>query len=205
MLDRATSPGTALIDRLRDETRDLHEGLERDLDWRRRMSSVDGHRGLLARWWGFHAVFEPLIEAHPPFPGLGPRRKLHLLEADLRALGMPDAGIQALPRIRRQSLPNDWAGLVGAMYVLEGSTLGGQVIARYVRTVLAGTVAHGAYAYYEAYGRTHVGPMWRAFQERLSTEVPHGSHDEVIAGARRTFAALRAWLAPDDPQGTGRP
>jgi heme oxygenase len=200
-LDPTGSGGPSLIDRLRIETRDLHEGLERGLDWRGRMKTVDGYRGLLARWWGFHAVYEPLIEARSPLPGLRLRGKLHLLERDLGQLGMAATDIRVLPRIQSMALPDDRAGLMGAMYVLEGSTLGGQVIAKYVRLALAGTVASdaNAYAYYEAYGRTRTGPMWRAFLDQLSTEAPHASHADVIAGACRTFELLRVWLTRDAP------
>jgi heme oxygenase len=196
-LDRTDPIGPTLIERLRIETRELHDGLERDLDWRCRMGTVEGYRGLLARWWGFHAVFEPIILARPPLPDLGSRRKLHLLERDLCRLGLSASAITALPRIDASSLPEIGAGMVGAMYVLEGSTLGGQVIAKHVRIALAHTVVDDAYAYYEAYGRTRTGPMWKAFLDRLSTEVPRASHADVIAGASRTFTALRAWLPLD--------
>jgi heme oxygenase len=194
VLDRTDAPAPGLIDRLRTETRDLHEALERDLDWKRRMATVEGYRGLLARWWGFHAVFEPLMDARPPLPGLAPRRKLHLLERDLSRLGMSADAIRALPRIDASSLPDDPAGMTGALYVLEGSTLGGLVIARHLRVALAGTGAEDACAYYQAYGRERTGPMWRAFLDLLASEVPHSSHPQVVAGACRTFAALRAWL-----------
>ncbi len=197
MLDRTVSTVPGLIDRLRAETRDLHEALERDLDWKNRMATLEGYRGLLARWWGFHAVFEPLVDARPPLPGLAGRRKLHLLERDLSRLGMFADAIRALPRIDASSLPDDSAGMTGALYVLEGSTLGGLVIARHLRAALAGTGAEDVCAYYQAYGRDRTGSMWRAFLNQLSEEVSRASHQEVVAGARQTFSTLRLWLAQD--------
>ena len=84
--------------------------------------------------------------------------------------------------------------MMGAMYVLEDSTLGGQVIARHVRRRLRVAVSEGGCEYYECYGRNATGPMWQTFLDRLSAEAEPRSHDAVIAGARQTFAALRGWL-----------
>ena len=73
--------------------------LERELDWQSRMSTLEGYRGLLARWWGYYAVFEPMVAASPSLAGLGPRPKLHILEGDLAHLGMTETEIAELPHI----------------------------------------------------------------------------------------------------------
>lgn len=183
----------SLADRLRDETRDLHEALERDLDWERRMATPEGYARLLTRWWGFHAVFEPMVRASPPFAGLEGRGRFHLVEADLGRLGLSSAAIRALPRIESLAFLGNEAAMIGALYVLEGSTLGGQVIARHVERTLGAGVAAGACAYFQGYGKASTMPMWRAFLACLG-EVDARSHDDVVIGARRTFYVLRGWL-----------
>lgn len=187
-------PMVPLIERLREETRDLHEGLERELDWERRMATPEGYVRLLTRWWGFHAVFEPMVEASPPFVGLDGRGKLRLIEADLRHLGHSHSSFATLPRISDLAFLNDRAAMIGAMYVLEGSTLGGQVIARHVERHLGAGVAKGGCSYFLGYGKAATMPMWRSFQDRLTDEVDVRCHHDIVVGARHAFAVLRGWL-----------
>ncbi|GJD96394.1 biliverdin-producing heme oxygenase [Methylobacterium iners] len=193
MANAAGVGAVALIDQLRNRTRDLHEGLELDLDWERRMATLKGYTRLLARWWGFHAVFEPLLETKPPFVGLDGRGKLHLIERDLHHLGFSPDAIAALPRIEALTFLSDRASMVGAMYVVEGSTLGGQVISRHVRHLHGPEISDGACAYFLGYGKAATAPMWRAFQDRL-LGIESSSHDAVVTGARQTFQTLRDWL-----------
>lgn len=182
--------------RLREGTRDLHDAVERGLDWERRVATRAGYRDLLARWYGFHATFEPA--AASAFAGeeafFGPRRKLHLLRRDLLHLGMPAGGVDALPVCRPQVPMPTRAEALGALYVLEGSTLGGQLVARRVGRAL-GFTARGGCAYYAGYGPGGTGPMWRAFQDALSDQISPETHDAAVHAARRTFERLRDWLA----------
>ena len=188
----------AVLGRLREETRDLHDAVERDLDWERRVATLAGYRALLARWYGFHATFEPA--AAMAFAGaaaedfFGPRRKLHLLRRDLVHLGLAAEEVDALPVCRRLAPMTTWAEVLGAMYVLEGSTLGGQVIARHVERTLRLDPREGGCAYYASYGRDGVGPMWRAFQGEVAAQSSPATDDALVRAARRTFERLRGWL-----------
>ncbi|GJE16996.1 biliverdin-producing heme oxygenase [Methylobacterium marchantiae] len=188
-----------LSDRLRSETRDQHEDLERRLDWRQRMATQEGYRSLLARWWGFHRVFEPAVAAAFGADFAQPLGKRHLLERDLRHFGMSGEAIEALPRFSPFTGFDDRAAILGALYVTEGSTLGGQVIAHHVRRSLGETIASGGCAYYEGYGKRDTAAMWtsfRAFLDRSGEDSPAG---DVIDGARWTFRALATWLCGDEP------
>ncbi|MGE7416083.1 biliverdin-producing heme oxygenase [Methylobacterium tarhaniae] len=181
-----------ILERLRAETREAHEAIERDLAWENRVATLAGYRVLLARFWGFHAVLEPALAA-----ALGddaffePRRRLAHLAADLRVLGLDEGAIQALPR-PRLALPRDRAESFGALYVLEGSTLGGQVIAKHIGHQLGLTAASGC-RYYAAHGRD-TGTMWKAFRLRLAAEALQGETDALVASAIGTFDAMRLWL-----------
>lgn len=75
------------------------------------------------------------------------------------------------------------------MYVLEGSTLGGKLIARRVRDVLGFEPR-----YHDPYG-ARAGAMWRAFQARLAADVGRTQEDAAVDAARRTFRHLRERLA----------
>lgn len=194
-----------ILERLRAETKDAHEAIERDLAWETRVATRDGYRALLARFWGFHADLEPGLAAilHDD-AFLDPRRRLAHLAADLRFLGLDETAIAALPR-PHLALPRDRDEAFGALYVLEGSTLGGQVIAKHIGRQL-GLNPEGGCRYYAAHGR-ETGAMWKAFRLRLTEEAARGTPETIVAGATKTFDVMRHWLcaAPVPiPDGEGR-
>ena len=127
--------------------------------------------------------------AEPAF--FDPRRKLHLLTADLVRLGAGEAEITGSQRSALPMLFDGRADVLGSMYVLEGSMLGGQIIARHVRSAF-GFVPR----YHLAYGDA-TGTMWRTFKRKLDDDVGHEHLDQALASARRTFVCLRDLLARD--------
>jgi len=181
-----------LHQRLRGATAEAHAALERDLDWEARVATLAGYRGLLARLRGFHAACEPAIgEALADEAFFGPRRRLAKLDADLAHLGLDPAALAALPAPSPGRLDGAEAAM-GALYVLEGSTLGGQVIGRHVER-LHGFGAEAGCTYYRAHGRS-AGAMWRAFQDRLETV---GDGDAALVAGVATFEAMRVWLCAE--------
>jgi heme oxygenase (biliverdin-IX-beta and delta-forming) len=74
------------------------------------------------------------------------------------------------------------------MYVMEGSTLGGQYIARHVEKTLHFTPGQGN-AYFRGYSE-RTGELWREFKSLL-TALPETDSDTVIASAKATFAVFR--------------
>jgi heme oxygenase len=88
--------------------------------------------------------------------------------------------------------PADTASLLGAMYVMEGSTLGGQLIARHVERVLPLSDGNGS-EFFRGH-RDQTGPMWKEFCEVLQTRVPESDTAAVIAAAKLMFAAFGHWM-----------
>lgn len=151
----------------------------------------------LAALLGFHAPVERAL-AVAPWTRVGldwaPRLKAPLIEADLRRLGWSAAAVRAVPLCGAAPRPRTLAAALGCAYVLEGSTLGGQLLRRHVERTLALGPDDGC-GFLAAYG-TDVGPMWRAFVEALETGVSRErcAPDEILAAARETFDAMTAWL-----------
>lgn len=156
------------------------------------LATPGGYAAALRALHGFHLAWEPAIWAAPGVmqAGLGAdRRKLPLLERDLRALNL-----RPLPlRAPRPALAGA-AEALGALYVLEGATLGGRVIHRRIAGPLGITPEHGG-AYYHGYGEG-TGPAWKAFGQALERWAEQtGQGARVVAGGVACFAALEAWLA----------
>ena len=180
-----------MLDRLREASRGSHDRLERRLALLDERLDLPRYRLILCR---FHAAWqglEPRLAALLDDPAFfEPRRRGALLAADLAALGVDPAAIPAAP-------PPALAGpasALGALYVLEGSTLGGRVILRHLdRLALPGTT--NARAYFAGYG-PHTGRMWAGFVARLeaaaSADLP-----AIVAGAVLTFGHLEWCLCAE--------
>jgi heme oxygenase len=86
---------------------------------------------------------------------------------------------------------------LGTAYVLEGATLGGQIITRHLQQELGIQPECGG-AFFHSYGAS-VAPMWREFVEVLNT-YPATEDEQValVASACETFSSLEAWLGDID-------
>lgn len=182
-----------LHEKLREATADSHQALERDLDWAERIATREGYLNLIADLRGFHATYESAIgRALADEHFFGPRRRLDLLDADLFDLGMARKAIPMLPSPQVITLSTATAGL-GALYVLEGSRLGGQVICREVEKRLS--LAGAGTRYYRGYGGD-TGRMWRNFLARLEAVGGDAAMErEAMAASIATFEALAEWLS----------
>ncbi len=182
----------SLHERLRTATARAHQALETELDWQAQVATRAGYISLLARLRGFHAAYEPAIGAALDDEAFfGPRRRIALLDTDLACFGWDAGRIAALPTPNLASLRNR-AEAMGALYVFEGSTLGGQFIAKHIGRLHGFDLSSGC-AYYRGHGRA-TAAMWTAFCARLET-LAGGAHEEAAFDAGiATFEAMRLWL-----------
>ncbi len=185
-----------LMQRLRLETRDQHLKLERTVDLKSRFESRAGYVDLLQRMLGLHEPLEQsLLRLDWSGTGidLGERRKAPWLEADLLALGSSKEEIARLPRCTSLPVLDTVARGIGCLYVLEGSTLGGDVIAQQIAKRLQLGPGSGG-RFYASYGeRLH--PMWAAFgadaDRACATEA---AGDQARDAARHTFECFETWF-----------
>lgn len=184
-----------LLPRLRAETADAHARLEGLLNLQERGADQLWFTRLLERFHGFHSVWEPLAAARLP-QGLrfSERRRLTVLETDLQRLGRSRSEIARLPKcLAAARLAETAEAALGSLYVMEGSTLGGQVIAK----LLAGLTwpPTGGLGYFQPYA-ARTGLMWRDLRAGLEQEALGLSHHAIVAGAQSAFAVLHDWLGP---------
>ena len=133
MSGERTTLQTPIGARLRAETRHQHAAVESTLAFLVPDVRPAAYRAFLARWHGFHRVAEPRLDAWHVRARLldwPPRRKLRLLEDDLRALGVGREQVRRLPVCPDVPAVGGTATALGVLYVVEGSTLGGAVLRR---------------------------------------------------------------------------
>lgn len=187
-----------ILQRLKQDTRIYHQQIEEVVDLQHRLRSREGYRSVLEQFYGFYA---PLEGALAGVAGLGlalndlvARQKTGLLACDLGALGMLPSAITLLPRCRELPAMAEIAQALGCLYVIEGATLGGQIISRQISVELQLTPNQGA-AFFTSYG-TETGSMWRRFGTQLSAYATTPERETMIVDAAlETFSTLRGWLA----------
>lgn len=189
---------SVILERLREETRAEHERIERSLDLTRPGRTARDVAGLLVGFYGFYAPWERAAGGTFAAAGMGAfferRRKVLCLERDLRFHLGEGADVSSLPACDRMPDMTSVPKALGSMYVLEGSTLGGQIIARHFRRHVPGLEDGRGCSFFECYG-AGVGMMWREFQGVLRAHsTSRGADDTMVAAARETFVLLQDWL-----------
>jgi heme oxygenase len=185
------------LKRLKHLTQDEHWATEQAVDLPGRLRSRGDYLELIERFWGLYAPLEPQLVTRLEWAthdiAIEQRLKTPLLLRDLQALGLSSAGIRALPRCINLPQIDTFTAVLGCMYVLEGSTLGGQFIAREARQALGLTPEHGS-AFFSSYG-AHVGAMWRSFGLLLLRAAEdEASEKQIVQAACETFQVVRQWL-----------
>lgn len=148
----------------------------------------------------FLGIYEPLENKLASLPGwssvginLAERRRAHLLRADLLALGQSEAEIGQLPRCKDLPAMDSCVDGLGVLYVLEGSTLGGQLIAREVHARLGINEWLGV-AFFQSHGNG-VGKMWMDFCAVVRRQVDSASkRTAVLNAAENTFVKFGGWM-----------
>lgn len=174
------------IQTLRQETEADHHAAEEALPLMQPDLDTAKYVHYLRKLYGVVAAWE---EQAPSFAPdwlralLVARGRKSFLNRDLAWFGIPELRARAaLPAM--DNLPT----LLGAMYVMEGSTLGGKIISRHVAETLHLTQGHGD-AFFRGHG-SQTGPYWKEFCEVLKTRIPDDQTDIVIASAKAMFATF---------------
>jgi heme oxygenase len=147
---------------------------------------LEDYVGILQRLWRFHAASEASL-AHDELPQrFRHRPNLELLERDLRGMAPRE------PMRRRRA---SRAESLGMLYVLEGSALGGAVIARRV----ARSPALAGRTQFFCRPPQEVAERWRAFCALLGAHDAHPQtfRCEALAGAERAFREAKLALGDD--------
>lgn len=193
-----------VMDRLRGETREQHLQVEA-LPF---FNALNAKELPLASYVGFlralSIVYEVLEQAmqqarHPRLNAVWEDglRKLPLIDRDLayfQPRALPDAAVALLrahlltQHVRRRNHDHP-VSLLGYLYVLEGSTLGGLVVKEQVARAFRLSQAEGL-AYLSGYEK-QTRARWREFTDRMnSVVVDVMEQDHVVAAAQEAFSGI---------------
>lgn len=163
---------------LKRATDEAHTRVESIITSAGMFASLEGYRRYLSATLAIRSRYEDLLDASgaatvwPAWPG---RRVAHLVAQDLDDLG------GARPTLEKKAeLPLNPAELLGALYVLEGSSLGARVLSRSVH-------AFGVSAYRGArhlHAQAGDAAIWRDFLSVLDGAAVPPCHDTAV----RVFA-----------------
>lgn len=186
-----------IMTQLREQTRTYHDQLESHSDLLQRMSAISDYLRVLERFYGIYVPLErQLTEVFRRCPttfDFEKRRKSALLATDLRTLGVCRESLHHLPCMPRCPALSTLPQAYGCLYVLEGATLGGQIIARHLNKTLGLDAGNGA-AFFNSYG-SEIGRMWREFGDTVTAHAAlRRDEDQIITSACETFAGFAAWL-----------
>jgi heme oxygenase len=187
---------TTRMQQLRSATRSAHDRIELALPVLDPSLSRARYLRVLEAFFGFYKPLEPRCEraagVHGVAIDLAMRAKVPLLVADLAALGRTPADLRALPRCCELPAVTTVSQTLGVLYVVEGATLGGQIIQRHLRQTLDLDASNGA-AFFVGYG-VRTRERWIQFASCVERAVGLDL-DGAIAAAIETFETLECWLS----------
>jgi heme oxygenase len=177
---------------LKSNTALLHRQVEDQTDWMRDGFALYDYKNLLSKLLSFYEGVEKDLNSRKDLPEnleWELRQKTKLLKNDLHALNLTSSEI-----ITNRHLPpmRTLAEVFGVLYVLEGSTMGGQMLAKHFIKKL-GIDANSGGSFFSAYGRETM-PMWKKFIYSLDSHViTQLEKDEALNSAKKTFLNLGTW------------
>tara|TARA_B100001059_G_scaffold209031_1_gene221708 strand:- start:1098 stop:1766 length:669 start_codon:yes stop_codon:yes gene_type:complete len=191
-----------LMDRLKSETAAAHDRTEA-IPFNEciigRTMPQSRYAGQLECWGRVHHVLETSLDAsQDPFIKMvwpGTAKRAPLISADLEWHGEADAPEES--RIATTEMvqwvesvaSDDPVKLLGILYVLEGSTLGGMILRKHLSELFDIDGEEGL-AYYSVHGRD-VMPNWKLFKARMNDGVPcPEAQQRIIDAASETFDRL---------------
>lgn len=186
------------IQNLRAATADCHKQLELNNLSQTLLSDTVNENiycTYLTRLYSFLKGFEQYVypELVHHFSNINDRKKAHFIKEDFKALGIHLDKRTLLNEAFFSDTYPDFYLAAGALYVLEGSTLGGQIIVKHLQKAMPPGFVNTAY--FSGY-QHRTGSMWKQFLQQL-TALPQSSQQEqqIITGAINTFKIIDGLLS----------
>lgn len=179
---------------LKKSTREEHAELEKELVARiRKIQDLNDYANLLRLMYGYYKPLQDLLTTYADKSLNAENFSLRISDSIINDLQQLNAhagnDIPVCADIPRIVTP---ASSMGAMYVTEGSTLGGQIITKMISRQLNLSPAKG-FTFFNAYGEETFG-RWERFKEILNKCCNEKEKTEVIETAKITFSKFKEWI-----------
>lgn len=181
-----------LLDSIKERTKEDHQSVEKVLITElKSLSSLEEYGHLLERLYAFYKPLEDEIQLAIDttfISDISARKHTERLLQDIHAIHAsfkPDTTFNPL------SISSTSYAL-GILYVIEGSTLGGQIIVKMLDKQLSVTSV-GAHTYFDSYSE-ETQKMWTSFKDSMLKIEATINEEEMIRGAKETFSALQSHL-----------
>ena len=181
-----------LAHRLKHETAEAHAKTEEILS--PKLSSIknyDDYACILKMFYGFFFFLEDSVQSYIRaniLPDIGERRNSKFILKDLEAISSSTKQLaicNAVPEIR------SIAQALGALYVMEGSTLGGRMISKMLMKNTFVVFNDSNLNFFSGY-KEQTGNRWKSFLTVVDKYEEDA--DEIIASANETFDCLTNWM-----------
>jgi len=178
-----------LSEYLKENTKQFHDAVEAKFESQKifdKSYTLNDYRQILWLNYLFHLnfetkTFEAISDETAQKIDLESRRKLHLLEIDLKNLEMD------LTEPNHEISVDSEAEALGILYVMEGSSLGGNVIKKQLSQNAEFT--NRDFHFFGCYGEK-TGEFWKNFKEVLDAKFSHDQYDEVLRGTQKAYQFL---------------
>lgn len=188
-----------IMERLRNETKTAHQQLEKaTIPFIKKATSEAQYAYLLKMFYGYFKPVEEKIHSlvdSSLLTDIEERRQSAAILEDLKTIGEEDAQLsisEFLPGLT--NVPQ----AIGAMYVLEGSTLGGRFISQMLMKQLNRNAVDGI-TFFSGYGE-NTDTKWRNFTQMVNeyAEKFPENKDQIVVAADETFANFGRWVTNFD-------
>jgi heme oxygenase len=182
------------LDRLLERTADWHTRLGQNMLTHNLMGpnvTTEDYKKYLSALFVFVQGFEQYIypELRSFVPDLEKRKKTQIIKDDLIKLGQNISELEKMPESYFRAMYIDPFAALGALYVLESLTLGGEMIQKHLQDTLKKPLI-GKLKYFVAHGND-AESIWQAFLRNFSSIAENTSKQEnIIDGALRTMRLL---------------
>ncbi|MEO8402330.1 MAG: biliverdin-producing heme oxygenase [Gammaproteobacteria bacterium] len=177
-----------LRQRLKKETHNLHKKIEQTSLFKKillqEISLCDYHL-LIQKFYDFITPCEALIDSLPCKSIIENRKKQPWLEQDLHALKISTKNDTHFPKCIHLPALYDCEQVYGYLYVMEGATLGAQVITKMLKTQLQITSDRGGRYFYGYGDMTKV--MWNDFCLNLRNISDTEQQNKIVHSAIETM------------------
>ncbi len=173
-----------LTETIKEATKADHLALEKQVV--KRLKAIESGKDYAELLKYFYAYFSKVEAAVAPFitsellPDYSERRNASYIKADIEALGET---LEGLPQAQAPEVSNLQQAL-GALYVLEGSIMGGRII---VEMLAKAGITQGV-SFFSGYG-PETGVKWQRFTSVLNAQAQTDQEQQqAIDSAQQTFA-----------------